>query len=155
MPSCKWKLVLPFKNRSSSEEVHSKWHIGFFLSFSFFYWFDYILLNVQLTVTQTLRTIQVKIQTFGILVFPLFSILSPGHIPPSAHAEDHHQADVLRSDQVAGYWGLVQWHQPTDHEEAAEYRFYHRLRSFPWIKNIGENGKIHLNRWCKCLISKL
>lgn len=54
---------------------------------------------VKCTVSQILS---VKIQSLGILV-SLFSIFSPGHIPPSPHAEDHHPADVLRSDQVAGY----------------------------------------------------
>lgn len=52
-----------------------------------------------------------------------------GHIPPSADAEDHHQTDVVRPDQAAGDRGLVQRHQPTDHEEAAQHCFYHRWRT--------------------------
>ena len=49
-----------------------------------------------------------------------------GHVPATSDAEDGDTADVLWPEQAAGDRRLVQWHQPPDHEEAAQHRLCHR-----------------------------
>lgn len=53
-----------------------------------------------------------------------------GYLPQKTDAENHHQADVLRSHKAAGHWGLVQWHQSSDHETAAQHCFCDRWPLF-------------------------
>lgn len=50
----------------------------------------------------------------------------PGHVPAAPGAALSYASDVVRPDEADGDRGLVQRHQPTDDEEAAEHRLRHR-----------------------------
>lgn len=73
-------------------------------------------------------TISVHVNSQG-WVFLTGAVVS-GYLPQKTDAENHHEADVLWSHKAAGYWGLVQWHQSTNHETVTQYCFGDRWLLF-------------------------